>query len=73
MAAIRNLAELGIGDVVRTPLAREATVLAMPGAQVDLMYCDNGDVVSLLPGHLVLVRRAPPSELPRGFFAGVKR
>lgn len=73
MAAIRNLAELGVGDVVRTPLAREAEVLGLPGAHVDLMYCDDGDVVSLLPGHLVLVRRAPPGDLPRGFFAGVRR
>jgi hypothetical protein len=73
MAAVRNLAELTLGDVVRTPLKREAEVLGFDSPHVDLMYCDDGDVVSLMPGHLVLVRRAPPSDLPKGFFAGERR
>jgi hypothetical protein len=73
-AAVRNAAELGVGDVVRTPTQRLATVTGFNGDYVLLVYLaddgtsDENDAVTLWPGYVSLVRKAAPHELPRGFF-----
>ena len=72
-AAVRNAAELGVGDVVRTPTQRLATVTGFSGDYVLLVYLaddctsDENDAVTLWPGYVSLVRKAaPPADADSG-------
>jgi len=58
-------AELGVGDIVRTPLGREATVRRHTWhGRVELLYIGSNvrDLVVLRADCLVLVRRAARND-----------
>ena len=79
MGKIHSQVELAIGDEVLTPRGRRARVLSHKGDRVILQYMTGlgfefpGDEVTLRASLLELVSKAPPPELPKGFFAGERR